>query len=135
MILGDGSWNFVWLNTVLPATMVDHIATHAPPTTNVSSYYTKWKWSVAGNFLTSKTYKHFLKATAVGVPCTALKVWKAGIPQHVRMFIWLLLRDCLLTNEIRAKRGMCDVPSCDLCGEVVETALHAIRDYASARPI
>lgn len=35
------------------------------------------------------------------------------------MFLWLLFRDSLLTNEVNARRGMYSVPCCDLCGAVL----------------
>lgn len=114
---------------------MNHITAHASPIPNASSDFIKWKYDVAENFSTSKTYKHFIKITVIGVSWSMQKVWKADIPQCIHMFIWLLLRDCLLTNEVRTKKSMCDVPCCDLCEEVIESALHAIRDCASARQI
>lgn len=133
--VGDGCWNFAWLSFVLPAAIVDHIVAHAPLVANSGLDYIAWKWSARGSFSSSKTYKHMFSSSLFGVPLRVQRIWKAGVPQHVCMFLWLLIHDKLLTNEVRTKRGMCDVPCCELRGEIVQLALYAIRDCASVRPI
>lgn len=40
-----------------------------------------------------------------------------------------------MTNEERTKRGMSHFPCCELCGAVLESALHAVRDYSSAQSV
>lgn len=129
--LADGSWNLSWMNSVLPTAIVAHIATHEPPIMGTGPDVIMWKWSSAGLFSSAETYRNNFSWPTVN--WDARKIWKASVPQRVRMFIWLLLRDSLLTNEVRAKRVMCTNPFYDLCGNVVESALHATRDCAGAR--
>ena len=45
-----------------------------------------------------------------------------------KIFLWLLLKDRLLTNTSTVARHLSDDDICPRCHQVVETFLHAIRD-------
>ncbi|KAK8601199.1 hypothetical protein V6N12_051041 [Hibiscus sabdariffa] len=49
------------------------------------------------------------------------------------MFLWLVLRQRLLTNAERVRRGMSFDPSCSCCGCFTETILHILRDCPPMR--
>lgn len=62
------------------------------------------------------------------------RIWKLTVQQRVKMFVWLLTRDSLLTNYNRW-RSMATSPLCTVCEENEEMAMHAVRDCATARHI
>ncbi|KAH1074841.1 hypothetical protein J1N35_027169 [Gossypium stocksii] len=56
-------------------------------------------------------------------------------PQRVRQFIWLALKQRLLTNSKRVRRGIAQDASCQLCGHFLEDNLHTLRDCPLAKNI
>lgn len=63
------------------------------------------------------------------------RIWKLKTQQRVRIFIWLLARESLMTNYTRWRRHMAVLPICSVCDEEEETVLHAMRDCGAARRI
>ncbi|MCH87362.1 ribonuclease H protein [Trifolium medium] len=55
------------------------------------------------------------------------QVWKLQVQERVRCFIWLLVHDRLATRKRINNMHMGD-PYCYHCGDVIETALHVLRD-------
>lgn len=55
-------------------------------------------------------------------------LWKAHTSQRVRIFMWLMSHDRLLTNMERWRRRLTGCADCARCGEMSEGVLHAIRD-------
>ncbi|MBA0648959.1 hypothetical protein Goklo_016580 [Gossypium klotzschianum] len=50
-------------------------------------------------------------------------------------FIWTVLKERLLSNVERVKRGLIVNPSCPICGHDLEDILHIIRDCTTAKAI
>ncbi|CAH9131175.1 unnamed protein product [Cuscuta epithymum] len=55
-------------------------------------------------------------------------VWKIRTCEKVRCFLWLVMKNKLLTNVERGKRHISEDTVCPLCNEDEETVLHIIRD-------
>lgn len=56
-------------------------------------------------------------------------------PQRVRVFLWLLWQEWILTNGERVRRHIADKGHCVRCGYPLETNLHAIRDCAFSKAV
>ncbi|KAH1046922.1 hypothetical protein J1N35_037706 [Gossypium stocksii] len=56
-------------------------------------------------------------------------------PQRVKVFLWLVFKQCLLTNEEIAKRGLGSDISCGACGHTCESVIHVLRDCTRAKEI
>ncbi|KAJ8431324.1 hypothetical protein Cgig2_013540 [Carnegiea gigantea] len=54
-------------------------------------------------------------------------VWKAKVPQRIRLFAWLVVHDKLLTNAERYKRHMVSYSNCVVCGAEREDINHILR--------
>jgi hypothetical protein len=54
-------------------------------------------------------------------------VWKAKIPQRIRVFLWLILKDKILSKENLEKRKWQGNVNCDWCG-CLETTKHIFYD-------
>lgn len=83
----------------------------------------KWKWEPNGLFSTRSTYKVRHHS---GVLCQHYRrLWKIKCPPKVKVFLWVLLQNKLLTREMLARRGCNIVQGCLLCrSDTVESALH-----------
>ncbi|GKA76430.1 reverse transcriptase [Tanacetum coccineum] len=53
-------------------------------------------------------------------------VWKAPLSECIRMFIWLALHACLLSNVQRVARKLSDDPRCTRCGAEEESLDHIL---------
>lgn len=91
--------------------------------TQVHGSTVAWMWELHGCFSTSSAYKalHHSRIT-----CTYhKKLWKIRAPPKVRIFLWVMLQDKLLTKENLIKKGCHSVQGCALCeSNEPETVLH-----------
>ena len=60
-------------------------------------------------------------------------MWKIRTPQRLKIFLWLVVNDALLTNVSRMKKGLSGSNVCPICGIYSETALHVLRDCEIAK--
>ncbi|MBA0573978.1 hypothetical protein Golob_001221 [Gossypium lobatum] len=61
--------------------------------------------------------------------------WKIKGPQWICFFLWLALKQRLLTNAKRVRRGIGSSRACGFCGQDYEDVLHVLRDCLTARTI
>ena len=52
------------------------------------------------------------------------KIWKTAIPEKIKIFLWLAMKNKILTAENLKKRGWEHPSSCVLCGKEDETVSH-----------
>lgn len=57
----------------------------------------------AGKFSIAELFKHLSVLDGARQSANDKLIWKVVTPQRVRVFLWLLIRGRLLTNEERAK--------------------------------
>ena len=57
------------------------------------------------------------------------ELWKIKGPQRLKMFMWVMVNDALLTNHVRARKGLSSLDTCILCGSSLDTTLHALHNY------
>ncbi|XP_073355154.1 uncharacterized protein [Aegilops tauschii subsp. strangulata] len=65
---------------------------------------------------TVKSYYNFVNFRGV-VPDNIILIWKANVPQRIQIFLWLLVRNKLLTRDNLLKRQHVADPTCLLCNE------------------
>lgn len=53
----------------------------------------------------------------------------------MRTFLWLVGHNWVLSNEMRARKGMTDDASCTVCSAHLESFLHIHRDCYVARKV
>ncbi|KAJ3690445.1 hypothetical protein LUZ61_019609 [Rhynchospora tenuis] len=82
-----------------------------------------WKWTACGNFSVSSLYNFLSTAGKVFSPCSFL--WKFKVPPSLKLFIFLLVSNKLLTQQQLSRRGIQVQPGCVLCREsCLEDSLH-----------
>ncbi|KAE8691648.1 putative Cc-nbs-lrr resistance protein [Hibiscus syriacus] len=59
---------------------------------------------------------------------STLSIQVNGIPQRIRLFLWLASKERIMTNVERYRRSIALQPHCPCCLEAVETTTHALRD-------
>nr|KYP35123.1 Putative ribonuclease H protein At1g65750 family [Cajanus cajan] len=63
------------------------------------------------------------------------QIWKWHGPERVRVFLWRVAHESLLTNFCRVKRGMSSDSTCGECRQAMETTLHVLRDCPYAQEV
>ncbi|CAA7018343.1 unnamed protein product [Microthlaspi erraticum] len=56
------------------------------------------------------------------------RVWRVKAPERVRVFLWLVCKQAIMTNVERKRRHLCDSDVCSVCCGGFETILHVLRD-------
>jgi hypothetical protein len=62
------------------------------------------------------------------------QIWRMEAPERIKVFMWQVLHDRLLTNW-RMARWNLKSPYCSYCGHLEETTLHVLRDCPLANII
>lgn len=74
---------------------------------------------------------HILTSNANGLEETSMlwkKLWNNPLHERLKMFIWRLANEVLLTKSILGQRVGCRDLLCSLCGLEEETTTHLFRD-------
>jgi hypothetical protein len=81
-----------------------------------------WKWAKSGKFSVRSVYEHLTK-DEVGPAYKA--IWRAKIPEKVRIFMWLIAQKAVLTKDNMIRKNWQGDPNCYFCGsiEIVEHLL------------
>ncbi|XP_062021310.1 uncharacterized protein LOC133737845 [Rosa rugosa] len=86
-----------------------------------------WRLSQNGNFSVKSAY-HSLFLNLDPQPWPWNFIWKIQVPPKVKTFLWTLVHDRLLTNDVRFRRGLAIDTRCPRCGSPLESLDHLFRD-------
>ena len=110
-----------FLKTVLELSTFYSISVIPQTTTSTAT----WRWTTQGAFTTSSAYARLHDRGFVDKINLAL--WSIKIPTKIKVFIWVAMRDSLLTQQILRERGCNVEPGCHLCNDRnVETSEHLL---------
>nr|KYP70931.1 Putative ribonuclease H protein At1g65750 family [Cajanus cajan] len=62
-------------------------------------------------------------------------IWKWKGPERIRLFLWRVLHDSLMTNLARFERGLGPDSTCSICRQEEEDIIHVLRDYKFAKEV
>lgn len=135
MVNEDGSCNLDLFRIWLPEEVIELVMGIPPPILSEGPDKISWCHTSFGNFIVKSTYM-CCKGDGWNSKGDKWKsVWKIPGPQRVCVFIWLILKQRLLRNVERVKRGLSDFLSCSICGFHSEDTLHILRDYTAAKDV
>ena len=94
-----------------------------------------WNGSPSGGFTVSSTIQIVRNSSNLDMVNNSRwkKIWRAPVPQRVRMFLWLASQDRLMHNVNRFVRKFTSDPRCYVCGEGEENTNHILRGCPAAR--
>ncbi|KAL4316715.1 hypothetical protein AHAS_Ahas15G0312800 [Arachis hypogaea] len=64
-----------------------------------------------------------------------LWLWKARVPEKLRLLVWLCLHDAVPTQYLRFQRHLSSSSLCTRCNQLLETILHCFRDCEVVRSV
>ncbi|KAK9011773.1 hypothetical protein V6N11_039855 [Hibiscus sabdariffa] len=133
MLHADGNWNVSRLSELLDHAVVPHVLGVLPPSFDAARDRVAWRLTPSGAFTVASAYEGFLSPSWDVCDPKWSSIWSLPVAQRVRMFLWLVLRQRLMTNVERVRRGLSSDPSCSSCGCYSETILHILRDCPPVR--
>ncbi|TVU47444.1 hypothetical protein EJB05_07047, partial [Eragrostis curvula] len=74
----------------------------------------KWLWTPSGKFTVRSMYDHL---TRNDNGLSHKHIWKAKIPQKIKIFMWLIENDAILTKDNMVKRKWQGDPTCYFCSQ------------------
>ncbi|XP_004309882.1 PREDICTED: putative ribonuclease H protein At1g65750-like [Fragaria vesca subsp. vesca] len=86
-----------------------------------------WKLSHNGKFTVKSAY-HSLFLNSETEPWPWDFIWKLQVPPKVKIFLWTLIHDRLLTNKARVRRGLAIDALCPRCNFPLESLDHLFKD-------
>lgn len=89
-----------------------------------------WQGTSNGAFTVSSAYS-LLCCESEARPCMELffhQIWRVVVPERVRIFLWLVGHQVIMTNMERARRHLGDTAVCPICNGAVESIIHVLRD-------
>ncbi|KAH1097557.1 hypothetical protein J1N35_014478 [Gossypium stocksii] len=134
MVNEDGLWNLDLFKHWLPKEVIELIM-GIPPCPLEGPDKISLCHTLTGNFTVKSAYKICKGDDYCSKDDKWKSVWKFPGAQRVHFFIWLVLKQCLLSNIERVKRNLADDPSCPICGFHSEDILHILRDCLAAKDV
>jgi hypothetical protein len=131
----EGDWRWEEFDVLIPHDLALMIAAMPRPRAEVDD---KPCWTVSDNRLWFSVIQstYFFLTNNRELCSNAWKViWRWKGPHRIRIFLWLAGHDALITNVLRARRGLTNQIVCSACGKEPETTLHVLRDCEVARLI
>jgi ribonuclease HI len=122
-----GTWNVNKFNAFVPKIFMSKIQAILPPQIDQGSDMHIWPGESGGNYMVADGYNRLAGISDHEEDHKWRKVWKLASTQRIRVFVWHILHNRLLTNDRLASWHLKE-PYCDYCGQMEESLLHVLRD-------
>ena len=129
-IKATGEWDWEKLECQLPNFFILKIRSMMSPNRELGQDRASWSLSMDGRFLVKSAYDLLSSNYNRQLDNVLRKNWRWKGLERVRMFLWILCKQRLLTNSIRRERHMALEDSCPRCGLYSESVMHMVRDCA-----
>lgn len=113
--MDDGSWNFAVLNQMLPPNCLQLLMSIMAPASDSGQDSIAWLHNSSGIFSVWIAYNCYKLKSTNNQRKIFAKIWKLEAPQRIRMFMWLVINNSLLTNHARMRKGMAHSNLCAIC--------------------
>jgi hypothetical protein len=125
--LPTGEWNFELLQQSLPSSIIQKLHAIVPPHPSQEEDIQLWPGTATGHFTVSSAYYMITRHTLNDANKRWKEIWKIESIERIRVFVWLLVHDRLLTKSWLA-RWQLGNPFCHSCHQFEETTTHVMRD-------
>ncbi|KAK8655984.1 hypothetical protein V6N13_108546 [Hibiscus sabdariffa] len=128
----SGSWNSTLLFSLFHEQVARRIFSQRCPSSNDIIDFCRWRWNP--QFSISEAYSKIMEEKWDPHSNDGHAIWSLPVSQRTRVFIWLALRQKLMSNMERHRRGLTENPSCIHCG-LVESIDHILWGCPYARNV
>lgn len=131
MVNDSGQWTCVKLGDSWPMDMKLKINAVLPLEAGNGLDKVLWAETADGIFTVKSSYEALYRFKFDLQDGIWKRIWRMGVPERIRTFIWLVKHERLLTNKRNSKMGLVR-PYCGHCIMEVETIIHVLRDCPKA---
>ncbi|KAK9157254.1 hypothetical protein Scep_003828 [Stephania cephalantha] len=128
----NGTWNSGSFQHLLPTEGLLKVAAIPPLTDCLGEDKPFWGLTPSSSFTVSSIFEAVTEGVDVSRQRNQNLMWRRNGLGKVRMFLWLVLNNALLTNSEHARCHMVADSSREVCGAHQETIEHVLRDYDNA---
>ncbi|XP_061351083.1 uncharacterized protein LOC133296147 [Gastrolobium bilobum] len=133
-VSNEGDWKWELLNQFLPVGITSVISGIPPPKDSDDRDKVIWSHSSSGTFSVSSTYSFLCSPQSSQDAVDWGLIWRWGA-QRIKVFLWLLYSNKILSNAERVRRHMADNSSCPRCQFPVENRDYIFRSCGWTRDI
>ncbi|KAL4385217.1 hypothetical protein GQ457_15G009690 [Hibiscus cannabinus] len=133
MVSENGMWDWDKLELMLPKESLEQIAAIPPPRAEFGEDKPTWRWEDKRHFSTRTAYDFLTNDLGICESNVWRKIWRLGVPQRIRTFIWLAFHERLMTNVEGVRRHLSALELCGICGGDREDVAHVLRDCVVAK--
>lgn len=131
----DGNWDFQSLNLMLPSHIMAKIRAMKPPEEGHEEDKLAWDDCSDSSFTMAAAYRSISCDQSQETHPIFQQVWRWGVPERIRIFLWKIVKGALLTNEQHFHRGMGHNPLCPRCGMTIESVDHVLKSCNFAKEV
>ncbi|KAL4283171.1 hypothetical protein GQ457_16G011860 [Hibiscus cannabinus] len=142
MVAENGDWNWSQICQWLSDDALAAIAAIKPPRPDAGADVPGWRWESNRNFTVRSAYKALSADTTTPLVAFSTnnsacwsRIWKLSVQQRVRIFLWLVLHQRIMTNVERKRRHLATSDVCASYQSEAETIIHVLRDCPRARQV
>jgi mannosylglycoprotein endo-beta-mannosidase len=131
VVLPNGEWNFNMIRNMVPNFVIQKMHAIVPPHENQGEDVQLWPGTSMGEFTVAVAYQALTGATTNENDMNWTKIWKIDSIERIKVFVWQLVHDRLLTKARLAKWQIGNA-LCHYCTQFEETTMHVVRDCTAA---
>lgn len=133
-VSGSG-WNWSCLSNLLPHLVLLKLASISINPLSFEGDKLNMLTHNGGAFTVKSTYELEVGGVAEGRWEGWKLIWSLRVQQGVKVFVWLLVHEGVLTNHSRWHRGHSMNSNCSHCLEEREDSIHMIRDFGDSKKV
>ncbi|KAK8560239.1 hypothetical protein V6N12_013039 [Hibiscus sabdariffa] len=130
-----GAWDIPKLSSMIPTNLLPHILGVLPPRPELGHDRVTWRWGTTHRFTVASAYQQMVEERWNLPNKQWCLIWSFSLPQRVRLFLWLILKESFMTNIERCRHGLSDYPSCLLFHLSNESITHIFHDCAATAEV
>ncbi|KAK9031098.1 hypothetical protein V6N11_032490 [Hibiscus sabdariffa] len=123
------------LSSLLPKQVLKRITALPPPNPALGTDTLGWRWEENKRFSTRSAYRVLCPRVLENPHSSWRIIWALQVLQRIRVFMWLVMREVLLTNVERTRRHLSPSGICRLCNREDEDVLHVLRGCQRPRSV
>lgn len=128
LVNGHGEWCLDSVKHFLSIDVCNQILSLSPPRLDRPRDRIAWSRTTDEEFSTVSAYESLIGHNEVNGSSYFKLIWQWQGPERIRVHMWKMALDALVTNRFRFKRGMTPNNLCPVCNLMEETILHVARD-------
>lgn len=128
-------WNLQQFSNMLPRNIVNKIKAMVTPEPENIDDSIAWMHANDGDLSLASAYGALSNHGSRANKKLFLVIWRWNDRERIRILLWKVAHEILLTNDKRLARGFCSSGMCSVCSSHVENHFHVFRDCDFAKEV